>query len=113
MFSTIYAENFKVLSLMVLFMAFELKNPSVHACEEIRGLFIFHMLVMIMIMNYHHELVSKMNSHSELSFVVFSKIIVHINSSFCFFTKTIVQYDSSFQDELSHELSCDNELFVA
>ena len=40
-------------------------------------------------------------------------MIVHIDSSFCFFTKMIVQNDSSFQDELSHELSCDNELFVS
>ena len=64
-------------------------------------------------MNYHNELFSEMNYHSELSFVVFSKMIVHIDSSFCFFTKMIVQNDSSFQDELSHELSCDNELFVA
>ena len=67
----------------------------------------------IMIMNYHNELFSKMNYYSELSFGVFKKMIVHIDSSFCFFTKMIVQNDSSFQDELSHELSCDNELFVS
>ena len=54
-----------------------------------------------------------MNYHSELSFVVFSKMIVHIDSLFSFFTKMIVHYDSSFQDELSHELSCDIILFVA
>ena len=54
-----------------------------------------------------------MNYHSELSFGAFSKMIVHIDSSFCFFKKMIVQNDSSFQDELSHELSCDNELFVS
>ena len=63
-------------------------------------------------MNYHNELFSKMNYHYELSFAVFSKMIVHYDSSFCFFTKMIVQNDSSFQDELSPELSDDNELFV-
>ena len=55
-------------------------------------------------MNYHNELFSEMNYHSELSFVVFSKMIVPIDSSFCFFTKMIVH---------SHELSWDYELFVA
>ena len=54
-----------------------------------------------------------MNYHSELSFGVFSKMIFQNDNSFCFFTKMIVQNDSSFQDELPHELSCDNELFVA
>ena len=69
--------------------------------------------VNLVIMIVQNELFSKMNYHSELSFAVFSKMIVHIDSSFCFFTKMIVQNDSSFQDELSHELSCDNELFFA
>ena len=59
-----------------------------------------------------NELFSEMNYHSELSFGGFSKMIVHIDSSFCFLPKMIVHYDSSFRDELSHELSCDNELFV-
>ena len=69
--------------------------------------------VNLVIMIVQNELFSEMNYHSELSFGVFSKMIVHIDSSFCFFPKMIVHYDSSFQDELSHELSCDNELFVA
>ena len=69
--------------------------------------------VNLVIMIVQNELFSKMNYHFELSFGVFSKMIVQNDSSFCFFTKMIVQNDSSFQDELSHELSCDNELFVS
>ena len=59
-----------------------------------------------------NELFSEMNYHSELSFGVFSKMIVHYDSSFGVFKKMIVQNDSSFQDELSPELSDDNELFI-